>query len=222
MRLCSLALFVALLSTQAQAVIYSDDLAPGDTFHLVFATDGEIDATSPNTSTYNDFAQAQAAAAGLDNIFGQTITWKAIVSTVNDGDARDNVGNLLNPIYNTGGLLVAPDQVDFWGQNLNEPIALTQFMVASASDFAWTGTTNSGFASAFPLGSGTGTVGLIPTTSKAFDYLLDPFLSDQDDPIYAISSPITYQAESIPEPATAMLLPLAGAAVLMRRRRVRK
>ena len=72
---------------QADFILLPPDLAPGQTFQVAFVTTGSVDAISNDISVYNNFVADAAAAAGLDVINGQAVTWHAIMSTTSI-DAR--------------------------------------------------------------------------------------------------------------------------------------
>ncbi len=62
-------------------------LLPGDTFRIVFVTDGTTTAGSSDISTYNQFVTTQAGGATYD---GVTVSWTAIASTAST-NAIDNI-----------------------------------------------------------------------------------------------------------------------------------
>jgi hypothetical protein len=77
-------------------------LSAGDTFRVVFVTDGTTTALSSNIADYNSFVNAQAGGATYN---GSVVSWAAIgsTSTVN---AIDNVGISSAPVYLADGTLV--------------------------------------------------------------------------------------------------------------------
>lgn len=199
---------------QAQAAVtYSPTLTPGDKFHLVFVTSGTRDATSSAINDYNAFVQNEAVLGGLDNIFGQVVTWKAIGSTALV-DARDNIGDPTTSIYNTSGLVVAVNEGDLWDGLITNPIEYDQDGI-SRPGFAWTGTGTNGEAAALDsLGLSIPIFGLTTTSGSAWIQAASD-MADRIHSLYAISSEITY----VPEPTSAALLTMALAPLLRRRRR---
>ena len=187
----------------AQAVTLHPSLTPGDTFHLVFITADRRDALSPNIADYNTFVQNQAASAGLDTLFGQSLNWRVIGST-DSVHARDNIGDPTSPIYNTMGQTVAANETDLWDAALENPIEYDQH-ANLLQVFVGTGTTSTGEA-AFPIGSPIFfTVGFSGNSEQRWintseDRTQAPYS------FYAISSEITY----VPEPTTLALMGLAG------------
>ena len=205
-------LAIALLTpaSAAHALTFNPGLAPGDTFHLAFLTAGTRDALDPDINNYNAFVQSEAAAAGLDTLFNQPVTWRVIGSTATV-DARDNIGDPTSPVFNTNGDLVADNESDLWDGTLDSPIAYTQFgdplLVFTAS-----GTTTAGTAD-FPIGSPIFfTVGFAGDTGPDW---IDTTEDRTQAPysFYAISSAITY----VPEPASLVLLSFTGLITLRRR-----
>lgn len=89
--LATIAVAAILLSasiTSAEIIIPAG-LNPGDTYHLVFVTDGTRDAMSINIEDYNDFVQAEAALNPAITGTDIGVQYHAIASTATV-DASDN------------------------------------------------------------------------------------------------------------------------------------
>ena len=98
-------------------------LGPGDSFRLLFVTDGTVDASTNDVGRYNIFVQNEAK---KNTTFRDNMQWlfTALVSVYNGIDARGNtktrkpeVGNdpgSGSPIYWVGGQKVADSYADFY------------------------------------------------------------------------------------------------------------
>ena len=196
----------------AQDVIVPPDLGPGESYRLVFVTDGIRDAFSTNIEDYNSFVTDQA---NLNmSLFDLDTTWKAVGSTPTV-DARDNTGTNPNlslgvPIYRLDGVNVAENNMDLWDGTLNARIGLPP-----GSSFVFTGTTIDGTAGPSPLGGGGATVGSSDTEFRDWTFAL-PDEAGQN-PLYALSGVIT----TVPEPSSLLLLGI-GASMwsCVRRRKI--
>jgi hypothetical protein len=205
----------------APIAIVPAGLNSGDTFHLIFLTDGGRDATSFDINDYNAFVQAEADAVGLNLINGQPISWYAIASTT-AVDARDNIGNVAAPIFRLDGAPVALNEADmFNGLVPDSSVNLTP--TGNVLDtVAWTGSNRSGVEASDMI---YGNAGLGGTTSSAAvgltknvdgnaRWLLQSFAPRTAvERFYAISGPITV----VPEPTAIVLLLSAVSALVFRR-----
>jgi hypothetical protein len=129
-------------------------LNPGDQYRLAFVTSTTHDALSSNIADYNAFVTS--VANSVPELVALGTTWKVIGST-STIDARDNTGtnpfsSVGHPIYRLDGAPVASSNADLWDE-LTNPIELDENGVtAPAFAIVWTGTLDSGIASAQPLG----------------------------------------------------------------------
>lgn len=148
-KIASLSLFVlsvAAFGPCAQAAPYvPPSLSPGDSYHLVFISDGLHDATSGVISTYNNFVQSQAALNPVLTGTNVGVTYKAIASTTAiDANANAVVSA---PVYNFNGDKIADNFADMWDGNIDNPIAYNQFVATVFPPDIWTGSQPSGIAS---------------------------------------------------------------------------
>jgi hypothetical protein len=210
-RLCALGtglLCVALvLGSRAEAggiaITTPTGLVPGDTFRIVFVTDGMIAATSTDISTYNNFVNAQAGGATYD---GVTVTWSAIVSTASVS-ASSNIGSIDTPIYLSNGTLVSSAS-GLWSGSLENPIntdlAGNTF---GANTTVFTGTTASGASDPnYPVGTEPNPGNPVESgdiNSTTSTWVSAGPLGANADHFYAISGILTVQA--IPEPSSLIL-----------------
>ena len=126
-------------------------LVPGDTFRVVFLTDGTTLATSSNIDYYNSFVNTQAGSVTYD---GQAVTFTAIAST-STVNAIDNIpGSSSAPVYLVNGTEVASSTTTatggLWSGTIMSPIDLD---LAGKTGFlypVWTGTQASGIGSPEP------------------------------------------------------------------------
>ncbi len=110
-----------------QASIYvPPGLSPGDTYHLVFVTEGYTNATSSDIDYYNAFVQSEAARNPSLTGTEMGVTWRVIAST-SAIDARDNA-HVEAPVYLLNGTKVADDHADFWDGFLDAPVIVDQFV----------------------------------------------------------------------------------------------
>ena len=167
-------LLVPCAASMAQHVVQYDnplippDLGPGDSFHLVFATDNRTNRDSGDgedhypISHWNTFVNDAAAASTVSEIQPtlEALDWRAIVSTIAGGDevhARDNA-LVEAPVYRLDGLLVATGYDDMWDGSIANPIQITQNLTevpGAQAELTWSGTTDEGVAhNLYPLGGG--------------------------------------------------------------------
>jgi hypothetical protein len=126
----------------------------GATYTVIFVTIEPINGESSNISSYNDLVQTEVSNDGLGS-YG--LNWCAVVSTatVNAIDnCSESYGGAVYNLYD--GSLVANSFASFMDQPLLAPV--TQFD-GGAARTVWTGSDESGDASANPLGSPQVTVG---------------------------------------------------------------
>ncbi len=111
-------------------------LSPGDTYQIVFVTQGTSGATSADIADYNAFVQSQAEISGaLTENWG--VLWNAIASTPTV-DAHTNA-TVTAPVYLLDSALVATDYADLWDGSIQHAIDKDQ-MGGTWNDYVWTGT----------------------------------------------------------------------------------
>lgn len=196
-----LPLAVASFCPSSQAAPYvPPSLSPGDTYHLVFISDGLHDATSGVITTYNNFVQSQAALNPVLTGTNMGVTYKAIASTA----AIDaNVNALVSaPVFNFNGDKIADDYTDMWNGNIDNPIAYNQFVATVFPPDIWTGSQVSGIGT---IGGQLGTAN--PTTGRsdlADGRWIDEIVSNSTftSRFYGLSQELTVP---VPEPSSFVL-----------------
>ena len=208
-------------------------LVPGDTFRVVFLTDGTTLATSSNIDYYNTFVNTQAGSVTYD---GQAVTFTAIgsTSTVN---AIDNIpGSSSAPVYLVNGTEVASSTTTatggLWSGTIMSPIDLDLAGKTGPLVPVWTGTQASGIGSPdVPLGGTNTSLGLAvsvvgdpASVNSTWVDLIDGPNAVNSSPMYGISEVLTV-AQSVPEPSSAVLIVTGlgvGLAVAWARRRAQR
>ncbi len=197
-------------------------LNPGDPYHLVFVTDGGLDATSSFISDYNDFVNDEA---GLNPSLTGTDTgvqWFAIGSTPTT-DARDNavVGTNVPVFLLDGSTVVADGFADMWDGDLDAAISLSQFGTPLARN-VWTGSDSSGFSLSFLHELG----GFDPlaghgNSSSSDDGWIELTTADRflDRSFFALSEQLI---APVPEPSTFALAGVGAVALIFFGYRLRK
>jgi len=177
-------------------------LLPGETFRIVFVTDGTMAATSTNIADYNSFVNGMSGADGA-TYDGVTVTWSAIASTAMES-ASANIGSIDTPIYLSNGTLVSAAS-DLWSGSLTNPINTDLAGTTFASGTTvFTGATASGGIASIPLGSSFAEVGDVnSTTSNWISYQNPPAPGANADHFYAISGILT--VDGVPEPSSLFL-----------------
>ncbi len=202
-------------------------LSVGDTFRIVFVTDGLNDGTSSSISTYNSFVNTDAsneAGGGQVTYNGVNLTWSAIASTAST-DAINNVGVSGTPVYLASGTLVTSSDSSsgLWSGSLNSPIDQDLKGNVFGGVDAWTGTLTSGTGDpGHQLGTSSVELGSAGSTNSNWVSAF-PFPTGLEDlSLYGISQVLTVSS-AVPEPST---LVMAGTAIsascaiaCMRRRR---
>jgi len=181
-------------SSQAETILLPTDLKPGQTFQIAFLTTGTVSAASTDIAFYNNYVTQAAAAAGLDVINGQAVTWNAIFST-SSIDARDNAAQT-SPVYNLDMKLVTANPGGLWNESpffLKNPINVTETGDALTTGYAWTGSDTRGRYSPGPSpGRGQILVGLGEFRSTFPNWLSSAYFPPTNlYHLYALSSPIT-------------------------------
>ena len=201
--------------TDASLVINTPaGLTAGDTFRIVFLTDGGTTATSTSITDYDNFVTSQAGGATYN---GVTVTWQAIAST-STVNAIDHLG--VNPgisgVYLANGLQVATGDgtgtAGLWsGQS---QIQLTWISRATSSDGHSLDGNDShrrrgsdGPGQSGPLGTSSPTLGW---TSPAFGNWIDagnfPSSPGVNVAFYGMSEVLTVpNPSSVPEPSSLIM-----------------
>lgn len=208
----------------AAPITQPGDLAPGDSYRLVFVTSTTRDATSSDIGDYNSFVAG--VAAGESGLAALGTTWKAIGSTTSvhahdNTDSNPAVDGTGVPIYRLDGTRIANNYVDLWDSSLIAPVATFEDGMATAmfSNRVWTGTVSSGFVNpSFPLGATEDVIYGNPLSAFS-GWTTTSIVEDPSVPyhMYAMSGVITV----VPEPSTSVLAGIAGLiafAVRFRRR----
>ena len=182
--------------------------AAGDQYRLAFVTSETTDATSTDITTYNAFVQGLADAAGLSGG-----TWNVIGST-ETVDARDNTGtNRYNgthvsvPVFLIDGVTkIADDNVDLWNGSIDASINMTEIGTSGITGWVWTGTDPDGVghtSTDYSPGQVLGGSGQTPPkvqvgkVEKTSGYWVRNYNTSATGsyPVYALSEPLTVQAD---------------------------
>ena len=206
-------------------------LIPGQTFRIIFVTDGTTTAASTAIGDYNTFVSKDAtteAGGGSVTYEGKPLKWAAVISTATVS-AIDNVLQLGSPVFMASGVGVAISDTlnsgGLWsGQPLGSPINQDLLGKTTGFPFAWTGTDEHG-AQYFGYAMGTNTPenGDLNDRSRVWDS--GTSVQSNSYPIYGISQQLTVPAfaPSTPEPASLAIwsgLIVLAAGVYCRSRRL--
>ena len=191
-----------------------EGLPPGSQYQILFVTSGGTTASSSNIATYNSFVTQEADQSPTLAALGAT--WTAVASTATFS-ASSAYTTTNAPVYDTQGHLLEPNYGSlFTDDNCLGP-SFTQTGVEE-EDYVWTGywLPNGTLGSNYPghtLGTSDPIVGFnyeyLPDKPQAW-LCQDDTGKNAQEPLYAISSPITV----VPEPSTLALL-IAGAVGLI-------
>ncbi|MGA2769628.1 MAG: PEP-CTERM sorting domain-containing protein [Bryobacteraceae bacterium] len=207
---------IASRSDAATIITVPLNLNPGDIYRLVFFTSTLTDATSTDINYYNNFVTLVADT--VPALVDLGATWTVIGSTATV-DAKTNIGDTASGIYTLDGTEVAAGTAELFSPEtspLLSPIEIDQNGHMRA-DYVFTGG-RSGISDGAPLGGAYTLVGATWATSSAWiEYSAMPASNRYS--LYAISSELTV---TVPEPTTIGLTALAGAILLLARRRKRK
>lgn len=207
-------------------------LEAGDTYRLIFITEGDTEATSSEIAEYNRFATEQAES--VPELKSLNTTWMAVVSTA-DVHARNNIEGALKVepenfvgifLLNGSNTKVAESYEDLWDGELNTPINVTQNGQIRSKLALFSGSNKGGFkAKDFELGSPMVRTGSGKSTKGSWMSGYQRRSSDEL-PVYVISDVLTVGENDgdyvdIPEPSVSVLLAGLGslAVAFLRRRR---
>lgn len=209
-----------LIFVQGALVTVPPGLNPGDSYRLVFVSDGAIDARSDQINDYDSLIALEAAAVPALNVLGTS--WRALASTqfasARGHTETDPVVNGTGfPIYGLDGMRIVDDNADFWDGSLDSAIYLTPTEVDSSLGFTtWTGTGTDGFGiPGSRLGESSPIYGLTGSTDSTWTN----FFSGPSAPtrrLYGISGELVV----VPEPSSVMLSMVALALLFRPCRRV--
>lgn len=216
-----LSLQLGLIQGSARAApLIPGGLNPGDTYQLVFVTQGGTHGAG-NLAFYDAFVQTQASIAGsLTSAYGAT--WGAIAAIFDpiDNNIILNAG-VAGPVYRLDGTQVATNSADFWDGSLLSAISLDQFG-ATTSAGVWTGVQDA-------TGSVNVTSLLFSSSAPAFGLSSSPgstwaFISNTSNAtlnrVYGISEVLTVPVAETPIPAALPLFASGlGVLVFLARRR---
>lgn len=211
-------------AASAGSIYVPPGLSSGDTYHLVFVTEGIRDGTSTAIGDYNDFVNAQAARSGsLTETFG--IDWFAIASTATV-NARDNAV-VSAAVYLLNGTKIANGFADLWDGTLIAPgINYDQFGGTPAVEnyYIWTGSKTDGSTDAtYPLGglaSDHAETGVVPSAAPSWIAAgVRPRIERL--PFYALSELLTVPTSpsAVPEAGSLLVWLVLGLAALVRQSR---
>jgi hypothetical protein len=199
-------LLLTISIVHAIPIVEPSDLNPGDSYRLAFVTSTTRDSTSFEIADYNDFVTAAANSVAELDALGAS--WTAIASTVAI-DARDNTNTHPSepgvPIFNIQRQLLATGNPDLWDGDLLNPILYDENGEQDPQPKSvWTGTTFTG-EGFLELGGDFASTGTSSASDKRWIHdILN--LADIQLSLYAISSPIVFEANPVPEPTTMLLL----------------
>jgi hypothetical protein len=165
MKKCRTILFSAVMTFALAASVSADvttippGVNPGDTYRLVFVTDGTTDATSYDIATYNAWGTSQAT--NVAELAALSNTWAVIASSTNV-QARNNISAVPGVdepsagIFLLDGTKIADSYTDLWDGFIAAPININQNGSAVGAPVqVWTGTQSSGFGTSKRLGTAT-------------------------------------------------------------------
>ena len=208
-------------------------LTAGDTFRIVFLTDGMTDATSSSISTYNTFVtnDAKTQAGGGANVVkygGTTLTWTAIAST-STTSAINNIGVTGASVWLIGGEVASSDTTStggLWSDGRLLSVIDENLTGSSTSSLVWTGTNADGSSRpSYSLGD----LALSQVITGESTNISDAWVASRFTnpntalPLYGISQVLTVPlTTSVPEPSTLWIACAGMVAAIPYGRRSRK
>ncbi len=151
-------LFVTAAPAAAATITVPTSLVPGDQYRLAFVTSTTRNATSSDISVYNQFVDDLAES--VPELAALNQDWKAIAST-RTVDALTNTQTDPSPAGDTGVPIFLLDDTklvdhydDLWDGSLDTPLNVTETGASGiGTNWVWSGTSGTGTAHSFPLGS---------------------------------------------------------------------
>ncbi|MFA7556001.1 MAG: hypothetical protein WCY88_17285 [Spongiibacteraceae bacterium] len=161
-------------------------------------TSTTIAATDANTATYNAHVNAAADLSSVKGTDNASITWRAMVATLNDGAQSTGLftADASKPIYNLNGDKVADNAGDMFDSNLDNSVSYSEsgVDVCGVSDEVWSGMDNSGTAFATRrLGEGNVLIGFCDSSLGTWNFAASPPATDTYR-VYAVSPLLTVAA----------------------------
>ena len=202
------ALALTASSTVFAGVMVPGGLAPGDTYRLIFVTEGVIEGNH-SFSDFNQFVTDQAN-QNLDLLTLGT-TWSAIVSShsitaLSNTLTSPNLSSQ-SPIYLIDGRKIADNYTDLWDGSIDHSIDITQFG-DSISVSVWTGTRPDGRARAGLVIEPGAILGLRGLSNAASSSWVDDnnALTETLSNMYGISGILTVPQSQVPEPNSIIMV----------------
>lgn len=213
----------------ADTVVQNDPLnpglAPGETFHLAFVTDGVRNVGySVSVGACNTFVTGQASLAG-SAVADLGMNWSAIISTGSSLPSTHAYDNALvsAPVYLIDGTPVATGYADFWDGSLASPINVSQFgeVITSGTNNVWTGSHSNGQKHTYwPIGAALTEYGYLTVSdSRWIESGYHQFYYEGPYRMYALSPVMTVAPVPVPGAAILGMIGIGMAGAYTRKRR---